>query len=190
MAYFRGTDFLGYTKDQVLSLAINQLDIINSAYANSHKFDTIVLKLSFKGLNPLIVSYDPKAQVIKEVVEMKQVMKDSVIIEQTKAQIKAMQNKLQIIETQKDPAQNLVDLLIKKYERDINKFYYTLSEDLKEGIRQTLSDEQFMDTFENVFKIQIDISNKLESKANTLSLIIAESITNRFKKSFKLNIHA
>ena len=98
MAYFRGTDFLGYTKDQVLSLAINQLDIINSAYANSHKFDTIVLKISFKGLNPLIVSYDPKAQVIKEVVEMKQVMKDSVIIEQTKAQIKAMQAKLQIIQ--------------------------------------------------------------------------------------------
>ncbi len=190
MAYFRGTEFLGYTKDQVLSLAINQLDIINSAYANSYKFDTMVLKLSFKGLNPLIVSYDPKAQVIKEVVEMKQVMKDSVIIEQTKAQIKAIQAKLQIIETQKDPAQNLVDVLVNKYERDINKFYYALSEDLKEGMRQTLLDESFMERFENVFNTKLDISDNLKSKANTLALIIAESITNRFKKSFKLNIHA
>jgi hypothetical protein len=181
---------MGYTKDQVLIIAITQLDILNSAYANSYKFDTLILKLSFKGLNPVIVSYNPKAHVIKEVVEMKQVIKDSVIIEQTKAQIKAMQAKLQIIETQKDPAQNIVDILIKKYENDINKFYYKLSEDLKQEIRQVLIHEEFMEQIENLFDKNIITSNKLEGKINELVLQICESITNSFKKSFKINIHA
>jgi hypothetical protein len=190
ISYFKGTDFIGYTKDQVLTIAIIQLDVLNSAYANAYKFDTLILKLSFKGLNPVIVSYDPKAEVIKEVVEMKQVMKDSVIIEQTKSQIKAMQAKLQIIETQKDPAQNIVDMLIKKYENDINKFYYKLSEDLKQEIRQVLIHEEFMEQIENLFEKNIITSNKLEGKINELVLQICEAITNSFKKSFKINIHA
>ena len=148
------------------------------------------MKLTFKNLNPVMISYDPKAAVIKEVAEMKQVMKDSVIIEQTKAQIKFMQDKLNIIEAQKDPAQNIVNMIVQKYEEEIKSFYHALTEDLKEEIKDTIINEEFMQHMETLFDNNIFATQKLESKANTLALYMCEAITNMFKKSFKINIHA
>jgi hypothetical protein len=81
-------------------------------------------------------------------------------------------------------------MIVQKYEEEIKSFYYSITEDLKEEIKDTIINEQFIEHMETLFDNNIFATQKLESKANTLALHICEAITNMFKKSFKINIHA
>ena len=186
IAYFKGSEWVGYTLREIKADILNQIELLNTQYRRAYQWTEIRIKINFE-LNPQLVTLNTDTAIVKTMQDIGMARKAFNETLETKNTIKALEAKVEAMTKMSDSSKEIIDILKTAQATTVNEF-------LKEVKIDLYNNGMIKELEEDILKMMLENLN-INPKTDLLDMrrIVAEALLKRLEltmtKDFKIRFH-